>query len=225
MELLIAILLLAAIVSAIQASIEWLQSTSHIWLPALGILLAVIVLLIILPPIIRIFQDLFDPAGIEKRKQRDAEVAAILQAREAAAEVRREQERLRRIELTAYRDPAMTGHQFEQWCARRLNALGWQAKVTQASGDQGCDVVAVKNGITVVIQCKLYAKAVGNKAVQEIFAAKHHYSAQVAVVVTSSSFTPAAITLANSTGVFLLHADDLPRMDRVLPTNPAASKA
>lgn len=98
---------------------------------------------------------------------------------------------------------------FEGLCAEVLREKGWRASTTQASGDQGADVVADKNGLRLVLQCKLYAGTVGNKAVQEVAAAMPHYGATHGVVVATNGFTKSAITLAQSTGVHLLHFDDL----------------
>ena len=53
--------------------------------------------------------------------------------------------------------------------------MGWKTQVTKASGDQGCDVLAVKGRARVAIQCKYYSKPIGNKGVQEINAAKSYY--------------------------------------------------
>ncbi|MDP2779528.1 restriction endonuclease [Devosia sp.] len=114
-------------------------------------------------------------------------------------------ERLR----VAYRDPSMSPIQFEKWCESALRWSGWSTAATKASGDQGADVVATKDGVKVVLQCKLYSRPVGNAAVQEIFAAKAHYGAAGAAVVSNQVYTPAAQQLARSCGVKLLHADDL----------------
>jgi len=86
---------------------------------------------------------------------------------------------------------------------------GWNAQVTKASGDQGVDVIAELNGVRVAVQCKLYSSPVGNKAVQEVFAAKIHYDCQIAIVVTNNSYTPSAKQLASTCGVELLHHDAL----------------
>ena len=59
-----------------------------------------------------------------------------------------------------------------------------------------------------------YAKAVGNRAVQEAFAAKSFVGAQFAAVVTNASYTTSARQLAASTGVLLLHFTDLARPSR-----------
>jgi restriction system protein len=101
--------------------------------------------------------------------------------------------------------PQTTPEEFEHWCKCILLSNGWTARTTQRSGDQGADVIAEKFGIRLIIQCKLYNYSVGNKAVQEAYAAKAHYQAAIAAVVTNSSFTTSAQALANTTGVLLLH--------------------
>jgi len=110
----------------------------------------------------------------------------------------------------------MSPEEFEHYCADVLRQMKWQARVTQASADQGVDIVADKRGIRIVIQCKKYSKPVGNRAVQEIVAAIAHEEAQQGVVVTTSDYTPAAKKLAASNEVLLLHHSDLPKIDRLL---------
>jgi restriction system protein len=110
----------------------------------------------------------------------------------------------------------MSPEEFEHYCAAVLREMKWDARVTQASNDQGVDIVADKRGVRIVIQCKKYSKPVGNRAVQEIVAAIAHEDAQRGVVVTTSSYTPAAERLAASNEVLLLHHSQLRRMDRLL---------
>ncbi len=97
----------------------------------------------------------------------------------------------------------------EAFCVEILCRLGWQASTTSASGDQGVDVVARKGTTTLVIQCKLYSSAVGNKAVQEIVAGRAHKGADVAIVVSNATYSRAAQELARSANVQLLHYTEL----------------
>ena len=106
--------------------------------------------------------------------------------------------------------------EFEQYCAELLRKEGWDALVTQASGDQGVDIVASKNNLRVVLQCKKYRSPVGNKAVQEIAAGQLHQQADHAAVVTNATFTPSAKQLASTTGVRLLHVSELSNFAREL---------
>lgn len=106
---------------------------------------------------------------------------------------------------TLPRDPIA----YENMCADLLRQQGWQAKTTSGSGDQGVDVWACKQGVSIVIQCKLYSKPVGNKAVQEALSGMAFEKANFAVVVAPNGFTRSAKQLAERTGVFLLSEQEL----------------
>lgn len=106
-------------------------------------------------------------------------------------------------------DDAMSPLDYEHFCARRLESYGWKAEVTRASRDQGADIVASSGGIRAVIQAKKYRSRVGNDAVQQIYAAMRYYDAVPAAVVSTADFTASARVLARSTGVLLLHHDQL----------------
>jgi restriction system protein len=102
-----------------------------------------------------------------------------------------------------------TGIEYELYCAEALRRGGWDARLTTATGDQGTDIIAERGGKRVVVQCKFYSKPVGNKAVQEAAAARLHERADQAIVVSNAAYTKAARQLAGTTGVILLHHDDL----------------
>jgi restriction system protein len=106
-----------------------------------------------------------------------------------------------------------TGIEYETFCAEALRRAGWNARVTIATGDQGTDIVAERDGKRLVVQCKFYTKPVSNKAVQEVAAARLHEGADQAVVVSNAPYTKSARQLAGTTGVLLLHHDDLASFD------------
>lgn len=123
-------------------------------------------------------------------------------------------------EVFAYRRNDVTGGlsplEYERHCAALFRLQGWDAQLTDHSGDQGVDIVArrrLRDGtqgkLVIVVQCKLYSKAVGNFAVQEVFAGTRLYSADLALVVAPNGFTAAAIELARVTGVELIHHDEI----------------
>lgn len=115
-------------------------------------------------------------------------------------------------------DKNMSPNDYEYYCKDILTNQGIDARVTKQSGDQGVDVIVYNknNEVTVVIQCKLYSSAVGNKAVQEVYAAKQHFGAKFAMVVTNNTYTKSAIELSNTTGVKLLHHEDLKNFSEIL---------
>jgi len=51
---------------------------------------------------------------------------------------------------------ALTPTEFEQWCAYRLQALGYTVRHVGGQGDHGIDLFAEKDGELSVVQCKRF---------------------------------------------------------------------
>ncbi len=99
----------------------------------------------------------------------------------------------------------MTGYDYEHAVAEYLKQHGFHdVEVTKASGDYGVDIIAEKDFLKYAIQCKYYSNPVGIAAVQEVAAGRSMYGCTVAMVVTNSTFTPAAENLAKANGVVLM---------------------
>lgn len=109
-----------------------------------------------------------------------------------------------------------SGIDFEYWVADRLREYGWEATVSQGSGDQGIDVVATKESMRVAIQCKLYEGSVGNKAVQETIAGMSFYDLHQGAVVSTGKFTRSARELAQKNKILLLSVEDIPHLSDLL---------
>ena len=124
----------------------------------------------------------------------------------------KQQEVEREMEFSDEMDP----HHYEQFCALLARKCGWNAITTSGSGDQGADIIARKDGRSVVIQCKKYSKPVGNKAVQEVIAAREFTQTDSAAVVSNSTYTKSAKALAHASQVHLWHHVDLLKMDKNL---------
>lgn len=104
----------------------------------------------------------------------------------------------------------MTGTEFEHFCKDILSKNGFkEIFVTKASGDYGADLIAKKDGIKYVIQCKRYSGNVGEDSVRQVYASKKVYDAEIAVVLTNSHFTDAAFELAKHNQVHLWHRKKL----------------
>jgi HJR/Mrr/RecB family endonuclease len=97
----------------------------------------------------------------------------------------------------------MTGQEFEMFIAELFSKMGYVSEITKASGDQGIDVIATKNGNKIGIQAKCYSSSVGNSAIQEVVAGKSHYRLDKAIVITNNFFTDAAQQLAQSNSIIL----------------------
>jgi HJR/Mrr/RecB family endonuclease len=104
----------------------------------------------------------------------------------------------------------MSGVEFEAYVSRILGQLGFSdIRMTPATNDQGADLLAKKEGRTIVIQTKRYSSPVGNSAVQEVVGALKFYSGQEGWVVTNSTFTTSAKQLAQKAGIRLIDGFEL----------------
>lgn len=105
------------------------------------------------------------------------------------------------------------GYEFESYIANLYKILGYKVlNVTSKSGDQGADVIIEKDNIKFAIQVKYYSTPVGNKAVQEVVAAKNFYKTSRAMVVTNSVFTQQAKALAKVNDVILVDRTELKQL-------------
>lgn len=100
----------------------------------------------------------------------------------------------------------MSGQAYEQYCAKRLAREGYRnLSLTPDSGDFGADIIGYnRKGQKVCFQCKKWDSSVGVSAVQEVLSAQVYYDADKAVVLTNSTFTPAARKLAKSGDIELI---------------------
>jgi restriction system protein len=138
-------------------------------------------------------------------KRRERRLAARRFAEQQGVEEERAEQEYVRWLRSADMDALdrMTGIEFEHALAQLFTDLGYGAVVTQASRDYGADVVLSRGGQKIVVQAKRYTGTLGLDAVQEASAARLHYGAVRAIVVTTSAFTRPAHTLAQTTGVEL----------------------
>ena len=89
------------------------------------------------------------------------------------------------------------GIRYEEYCCKYLQEKGYSTRTTVASGDQGADIIAEKDGIRIAVQCKYRTEgAVGNDAIQQALAGKMYYDCDLALVITNVDFTAKAISAA-----------------------------
>ena len=113
------------------------------------------------------------------------------------------------------------GHEFEGVLEALFSDMGYKVSPTAQTQDQGGDIILEKNGERIVVQAKRYSENVGNKAVQEVVAAKTYYRCSRAMVVTNQYYTVYAKKLASSNSVELVDRDQLRDWLRQFPQNAA----
>ena len=108
------------------------------------------------------------------------------------------------------------GLKFENLCFQKLRSQGWLLKQTPVSGDQGVDIIASIDNLRLCIQCKDHQKAVGNKAVQEVYAGKKYWSGTHAILISRSGFTKSAKKLALSNNVILISEMEIENIKNII---------
>ena len=114
----------------------------------------------------------------------------------------------------------MDPYDFEYFVADLWEAQGWDTTVSQASVDQGVDIIATKKNPfpqKQVIQAKRYAKSntIGSPKVQQYSSLRQQEEgADVSVVVTTSGFSHQAEELAQNLNVKLVDAEGIYRLLR-----------
>lgn len=126
-------------------------------------------------------------------KKRDADNGTISMTKDELFEKSFLQED---IPLTAI--DRITGEEFETIMYNRLKSLGYVVLYTPTSHDYGADLIIETEKGAIVVQCKRYSNSIGIGAVQEVLGAMIYYHAQLALVVTNSTFTENAKTLART---------------------------
>lgn len=116
-------------------------------------------------------------------------------------------ERLRRSGIAEI--DAMSGVDFERRLEVVFQRVGYAVRPTAATGDFGADLLLECQGARTVVQAKRYRGAVGIEAVQQVIGARRYYSADVAMLVTNSTCTPAAVALAVANEVRLVEREGL----------------
>lgn len=100
---------------------------------------------------------------------------------------------------------SISGYDFEEYIVALFESAGFECKHTSKSKDNGIDLIACKNNISIAIQTKLYYKTkVSNSAVQEVYTGKCFYDCDMAIVVTNSHFSAPAIAVAKKLDVGLI---------------------
>ncbi|MCK0471241.1 restriction endonuclease [Halalkalibacter sp. APA_J-10(15)] len=106
----------------------------------------------------------------------------------------------------------MTGYEFEHYLYVMFASIGFDhTSITKSSRDFGADLTFTDlDGEKVVVQAKRLSDKLGLDAVQEVYAAKAYYAADVALVMTNTDRVSLPCRkLASATGVKIISRDQL----------------
>lgn len=105
---------------------------------------------------------------------------------------------------------SLTWQEFERAVADLFSRLNFRVQHVGGAGDKGIDIVASRDDVRLLIQCKKHNKPVGPAVVRELIGSIALHSAEGrAVLVSSSGFTSAAMSAAAESKLLTLDVDDL----------------
>lgn len=92
----------------------------------------------------------------------------------------------------------MTPRNFEIFAGDLFTALGYDSIVTPYVSDYGCDVIATKDDLKIVVQCKHTIRdgTITADAIREIYAAKSFYEADKAIIFTNGKLASNSVRFA-----------------------------
>jgi hypothetical protein len=157
-------------------------------------------------------------ARLQEAAARLSQFENLWQLREQYEAYRRQVEHLeaffknRRNQLLLRDWRHLRGIAFEQFLVEVFEALGFVVETTKASGDQGVDLIAMRDELRIAIQAKGYGGSVGNDSVQQAYTGMAFYRCNRCVVVTNSEFTRAAVEVADRVSCILIDRDRLPQL-------------
>ena len=105
---------------------------------------------------------------------------------------------------------------FEEYCAGLFRAYGYTATVTPPARDGGYDIFLERDGMTWIVECKLYGRGhrVGRPVLQKLYGANSGIGADGMIVVTTSGYSADALAYASDTGIETIDGDRLVDMCR-----------
>jgi hypothetical protein len=116
---------------------------------------------------------------------------------------------------TLFNIDALTGQQFESLMKALLIEMGFQAELTEVTGDGGIDIIAMLDkpfcGGRYIFQCKRYAghNIVGSPAIRDFYGAVTADRAVKGIFVTTSEFSAQAKEFAAQVGIELVNRTKL----------------
>ena len=111
----------------------------------------------------------------------------------------------------------MSGQEFEQWVAYYCRQQGYEAEITETTGDHGIDLLLRRQGQLVgVIQCKRWSDPVGEPVVRDFYGALMSIGAPKGYIFATTSFTPQARAFAHGKPIQLIGLEDLIEIARKL---------
>ena len=111
----------------------------------------------------------------------------------------------------------MSGVEFELFCKELLEKNGFSVSTTATTGDGGIDLIAINNNTffkgKYIVQCKRYTGSVGEPVIRDLYGVVMAERANKGILITTGTFTTAAIAFAKEKQLELIDGNILASLD------------
>ena len=146
--------------------------------------------------------------AISQIKLYEEEVELCRMLLEEDARVQEEAERMRQKKLRDFW-MSLSGTGFERELGILYEQFGYQVESTPTSGDEGVDLVLIKDGKKTIVQCKAHKAPVGPAIVRELYGSMVASGADNAILACTGGFTRGVWEFADGKPIELISASDL----------------
>jgi restriction system protein len=132
-----------------------------------------------------------DPS--DRAKVEDDLEAIKSSVREGRERAERMRNQARRADLKLAQLATLTPEGFEEFVAEVFEAMGYEVERVGGTGDEGADLIAQRNSMRAVVQCKYHTRGVvGSPDLQKFLGTIHHTRSHKGFFVTTRTFSLAA---------------------------------
>lgn len=112
----------------------------------------------------------------------------------------------------------LSGVDFEKFVAEYYKTMGYKTEITQASHDNGVDILATKNNKMLCVEAKRRTKKINKNVVLSVhYGMEHVYKGDKAVIFTNTELTDQARATAKDKNVYYIDRYDI---EKFLRNNP-----
>ena len=107
---------------------------------------------------------------------------------------------------------SLSGVDFERELGLLYRNLGYQVEFTSSSGDQGIDLILLKNGKKTIVQCKRYKDPAGPAVARELYGSLVASGADNAILACTAGFTQGVKEFVRGKPIALISVSDIVKM-------------
>ena len=117
----------------------------------------------------------------------------------------------------------LSGAEFEAELAVLFRKLGYQAEVTQTTGDEGIDILLEKGGKKVIVQCKRYSKPVGVSVARELYGTLMASDASEGILACTGGVTSGVVDFISDKPLRVMDLPDIIELSKTVEYDDAKS--